>query len=148
MGHLSVPILFTCFGEKEKKGEEFILRQLFKACVLVDFCHNPWTPEPTDRLVGYTRQDEAFSDTDEEARLCNAIIWWACGSTLSRSDLATVAETTAPQALKELAQRFTVQGAHKGWTEMLKLGDKNVGRVALENFSAALENPGIARELA
>ena len=37
-----VPVLFTCFGAEEQKGEDFLLRQILKARVLLNFRENPY----------------------------------------------------------------------------------------------------------
>merc|ERR1712048_874059 len=50
--------------------------------------------------------------------------------------------------LKELTQNFAIQGAHRGWTEALNAGAKEVGAIAVESFAVATENPEVRRVLA
>mmetsp|Transcript_62772 Transcript_62772/g.177044 ORF Transcript_62772/g.177044 Transcript_62772/m.177044 type:complete len:442 (-) Transcript_62772:29-1354(-) len=150
---LGMPVLFTCFSEKEKKGEDFIIREMFKARVLVDFMENPLRPEAGDKLVGYQKKAGVPSSIDEierddDTRICNTFVWWAHGSLLSSSELCEVATVNCPQTLKGLCQTFALKGAYKGWLASLNKGDKGVGAIALESFSAALENPAVAKVFA
>merc|ERR1719401_3264156 len=96
---LSVPVLFTCFSEKERRGEEYVLRQLFKARVLVDFLENPLRPELEDTPVGYTTRAGHGTqnvdsmdkiERDDDRRICNTHVWWACGSELPPAELSKV----------------------------------------------------------
>ncbi|CAL1156532.1 unnamed protein product [Cladocopium goreaui] len=106
---LDVPILFTCFGLKERKGEEFLLRGLFKARVLVDFLENPFRQRPGDRPGCYrSLEEESLSAPEGEAELCNAQLWWAQGSQLSAEELDQVA-LKAPKVLEELTQSYALQ---------------------------------------
>ena len=150
---LDVPVLFTCFGEKERQGEDLILRQLFRANVLVDFADNPLKPLPEDRPAFYNREVHVPAaidriEADGEARVCNAVAWWAWGSALPPEALAEARASGVPRALKELAQAFAIKGAHQGWTEALSSGGRDVGGVALEMLAAALEHPAVAKGLA
>eukprot|EP00435_Cladocopium_sp_Y103_P029904 s3412_g7.t1 len=145
---LDVPVLFTCFGLKERKGEEFLLRGLFKARVLVDFVENPFRQRPGDRPGCYrSLEEESLSATPEgEAELCNAQLWWAQGSQLSAEELDQVA-LKAPKVLEELTQSYALQGAHRSWILALKEGKRRVGEAAVENFQVAFNNADVLRAL-
>ncbi|CAJ1450301.1 unnamed protein product, partial [Effrenium voratum] len=82
---LDVPLLFTSFGPQERKGEDFILKQLFQAQVLVDVLENPFRQMPEDRPGCYSTLEEDLSGDGEH--LCNAQIWWARGSQLPAKEL-------------------------------------------------------------
>jgi len=150
---LDVPVLFTCFSAKERKGEEFIIHQLYKARVLVDFRENPIRPLPQDKPVGYRKKevmpaniDAVEPDTDQ--RICSAFLWWVQGSELSPVELRAVSSTNAPDALRQLTVSFALQGAWKGWMEALRSGTKDVGGIALEGFAVASENAMAAKAFA
>ncbi|CAL1149738.1 unnamed protein product [Cladocopium goreaui] len=144
---LDVPILFTCFGLKERKGEEFLLRGLFKARVLVDFLENPFRQRPGDRPGCYrSLEEESLSAPEGEAELCNAQLWWAQGSQLSAEELDQVA-LKAPKVLEELTQSYALQGAHRSWILALKEGNRRVGEAAVENFQIAFNNVDVLRAL-
>jgi len=147
---LQVPVLFTCFSAKERKGEEFVIHQLYKARVLVDFLENPLKPKPGDMPVGYRKKADCPANVDEverdeERRLCSTFLWWVQGSELSPEELRQVSTVTAPNTLKELTCSFALQGAWKGWLEALKTGSKDVGVIALEGLAVSSENPAVAR---
>lgn len=128
-------------------------RHVFKAGVLVDFLENPLRPLPSDRPEHAVKKAQVSAavdavEKDTDVRLCNAMVWWARGSKHSAAELKAAAEVSGLQVLKELAQSFAAKGAYKGWAEALNSGSKEVGRIALENFAAALESPVVARGLA
>eukprot|EP00434_Breviolum_minutum_P016616 symbB.v1.2.014649.t1/scaffold1063.1/size201213/4 len=142
---LDVPVLFTSFGIKEQKGEDFLLRGLFKAHVLVDFQENPFRQRPEDRPGCYGSLEESLSGDNGD--LCNSHIWWAAGSELPEEELNEVA-LKAPKLLEELTQNYALQGAHRSWIVALKEGNQRVGEAAMVNFQVALQNPAVLRVLA
>mmetsp|Transcript_62757 Transcript_62757/g.125802 ORF Transcript_62757/g.125802 Transcript_62757/m.125802 type:complete len:274 (-) Transcript_62757:43-864(-) len=147
---LDVPVLFTCFSAKERKGEEFIIHQLYKARVLVESRENPIRPLPTDKPVGYMKKETVPAavdavEKDDDQRICSTFAWWVKGSELGPEELRAVSSTQAPEALQQLTCSFALQGAWKGWLEALRGGTQEVGRIALESFSAASENAVIAK---
>jgi len=149
---LDVPVLFTCFGEKERKGEEFIIHQLFKARVLLGSRENPLKPMPVDKPVGYRKMANLPANVDaverdDETRICNTMLWWVQGSELGPGELHEVATVSGQDALKQLTCSFALQGAWKGWLEALKTGSKEVGVIALESFAASSENATVAKAL-
>lgn len=146
---LNVPILFTCFSVKERRGEELLLQQLFKARVLAGFFDNLLKPHAEDKPIGYVRQMDLppsvdVIESDTESRLCNAVVWWAKGSHLSRVKLHNVTLVQAPEVLKNLIQTFALK-AFKGWLATLKDAKQNIGDVVLENLAVATENPTVAK---
>ncbi|CAJ1384141.1 unnamed protein product [Effrenium voratum] len=141
---LDVPLLFTSFGPQERKGEDFILKQLFQAQVLVDVLENPFRQMPEDRPGCYSTLEEDLSGDGEH--LCNAQIWWARGSQLPAKELDQVA-ARAVRVLEELTQSFAMKGAHKSWLLALTKGSRRVGEAALENFQAAFKSPEVLRVL-
>ncbi|CAK9033640.1 Hypothetical protein (Fragment) [Durusdinium trenchii] len=155
---LDAPVLFTSFGAKERKGEDFLLRGLFKAGVLVDFLENPFRQRPEDRPGCYrSLEDELLADArgaegaqgaeGEGVNLCNAQVWWARGSELPEEELLKVA-LKAPKVLEELTQNYALQGAYKSWIVALTKGNRRVGESALENFEAAFKHADVLRALA
>lgn len=150
---LDVPVLFTCFSQKERKGEELIIHQLYKARVLLDFQENPLKPAPEDRPAGYRKKTDVPAsvdaiERDDDQRICNAVVWWVQGSELAPAALREVSTIAAPGALKQLTCSFALQGAWRGWMEALKSGTRDVGGIALESFAAASENPMVAKAFA
>lgn len=147
---LDVPVLFTCFSQKEQKGEDFIIGQLYKARVLAGFRENPLRPLPEDKPVGYRKKETVPAavdavEKDSDQRICSTFAWWVQGSELSPEELRAVSSTSGPEALRQLTANFALQGAWRGWLEALRGGTKEVGRIALESFAAATENPVIAK---
>jgi len=150
---LDIPVLFTCFGQKERQGEAIMLRQVFQAVVLADFAENPFAPQRGDnpeQRVRKAQMPETLDaiEVDTDVRRCNAIVWWAKGSQLPVEELAAVASERGLRVLEEFAQSFAAKGAYKGWAEALSSGSREVGRLALENFAAALAHPAVAQGLA
>lgn len=151
---LSVPVLFTCFSKKEMVGEELILRQLFKAQVLVDFLDNPLKSAPGDMPPSYGDRAERQAQLDEieprdgdSARICNHVVWWARGSSLSSQELHEASTITGLKLLKSLTQQYAIK-QHTTWIQVVATQGRNVGGSALEMLSAASEHPQIVRLLA
>jgi len=150
---LDVPVLFTCFGQKERKGEEFIIHQLYKARVLADSRENPLRPLPEDKPLGYRNREAVPAgldavEPDSDRRVCNTHLWWVQGSELGPEALREASRSSVPEALKQLTCSFAVQGAWRGWLEALRGGSRDVGGAALESLAAASENAAVAKAFA
>jgi len=151
---LSVPVLFTCFSEKEMAGEDLMVRQLFKAKVLVDFLDNPLKSAPGDAPPSYgdredrqARLDQIEPRDGDSANICNHVVWWAQGSTLTSEELHEAATVSGMKLLKSLTQHYAVK-QHPLWIQIVGTQGQSVGGAALEMLSAASEHPQIVRLLA
>jgi len=131
-----------------------MVRQLFKAKVLVDFLDNPLKSAPGDAPPSYgdredrqARLDQIEPRDGDSANICNHVVWWAQGSTLTSEELHEAATVSGMKLLKSLTQHYAVK-QHPLWIQIVGTQGQSVGGAALEMLSAASEHPQIVRLLA